>query len=54
MLASYILLGVGLLFLVLAVWRLAREGGRMQPQAKTWLIIAVIFIAVGSWTLWRG
>ena len=43
---------LGPLFLLLAGWRCWRAGG-LVPQAKTWLIIGVIFSAVAAW-LWFG
>ena len=52
--AAYILLVVGAVFLVAAIVRLKRDGGRLHPQAKTWFIIAVIFGAVGSWLVAPG
>jgi hypothetical protein len=52
--AAYILLGVGALFLVAGVLRLSRDGGKLHPQSKTWLLIAAIFIAVGTWLVARN
>jgi hypothetical protein len=43
---------LGPLFLLLGLASLIRAG-RMVPQAKTWLIIGVIFSAVAAW-LWFG
>ena len=41
---------VGPLFLLLAAWRTLRAG-QLAPQARTWLLIGVIFSAVAAW-LW--
>jgi surface polysaccharide O-acyltransferase-like enzyme len=43
---------LGPLFLVLSGWRYIKAG-RLVPQAKTWLIIGIIFSAVAAW-LWFG
>jgi hypothetical protein len=51
MLAAYILGAVGLLFLVLAGSRVGSATGR--AQARVWLLIAVIFLAVAAWLLLR-
>ncbi len=41
---------LGPLFLVLGGWRFLRAGA-LVPQARTWLIIGVLFCAVAAW-LW--
>lgn len=41
---------LAVVFLLLAVSRIVREGGRLGPAARTWLLIALIFAAV---TIWR-
>jgi len=51
MATKYILLALAVIFLVLAVMRLIRTRNRSDPAARTWLIIGVIFAAVGTW-LW--
>jgi surface polysaccharide O-acyltransferase-like enzyme len=43
---------LGPLFLLLAGWRIL-SAGKLVPQAKTWLIIGIIFSAVAAW-LWFG
>ena len=43
---------LGPLFLLLGASRLLRAG-KLVPQAKTWLIIGIIFSAVAAW-LWFG
>ena len=50
--ARYILAIMGAGFLALAVWRITR-GGRIDPASRTWLIVAVIFLAV-SGVLWTS
>jgi hypothetical protein len=49
MLAKYILAALAIAFLSAAVLRIAKNGGRLVPASKTWLIIAVIFGAVSLW-----
>jgi hypothetical protein len=49
--ARYILSALALVFLAASIARLARDGGRLHPQSRTWLLIAVIFGAVSAW-LW--
>ena len=50
--AKIILALLGPLFLMMAGWRSLRAG-KLVPQAKTWLIIGIIFNAVAAW-LWFG
>lgn len=50
--AGYILLIMGAGFFALAAWRIAR-GGRIDPASRTWLIVAVIFLAI-SGVLWAS
>lgn len=50
MTTKYILGGLGLVFLIAAIVRLARDGGKIGPAAKTWLIIGAIFTAVAAWS----
>ena len=49
MATKYILGGLAILFLALAVMRLVRDGGRIHGQSQTWLIIGVIFAVVSAW-----
>ncbi|MGH8239749.1 MAG: hypothetical protein ACREXP_22440 [Steroidobacteraceae bacterium] len=37
------------IFLLFALARILRNAGRIDPAAKTWLIITVIFAAVSTW-----
>jgi hypothetical protein len=52
--ARYILLGLGGLFLVAALVRLAAEQWRIGPASRTWLFIGTLFVAVGLWLLYSG
>jgi hypothetical protein len=49
MAAKYILAALSVLFLVLTFVR----GGR-APQARTWLLIAVIFAIISAWLFFQG
>ena len=50
MATPYILGGLGLVFLVAAAVRLAKDGGKIAVATRTWLLIGVIFTAVAAWT----
>jgi hypothetical protein len=54
MLAKYILAAVGAVFLVLALVRIAKDGGRVGPASRTWLIVAIVFAAVSAWLFTGG
>jgi hypothetical protein len=54
MAAKYILVVLAAAFLVAAALRLARDGGRLQAQSRTWFVIAIIFGAVGVYLFTRG
>jgi hypothetical protein len=54
MAAKYILGALSAVFIVLAVWRMASGGAASHPQARTWLLIGVIFAAVSAWLFSRG
>lgn len=49
MAAQYILAALSALFFVLAFAR-----GSRTPQARTWLLIAVIFAIVSAWLFYQG
>ncbi len=51
MAAKFIIPLVGALFLVLAIARFAKDGGRLTPASRTWLLVGAIFSAVSVW-LW--
>ena len=46
--AAYILLTVGCIFLAAGALRLTQQG-RTSIQARTWVLVAIVFIAVGLW-----
>lgn len=52
MIATYILGALAIVFLVLGLGSVARAGGAVDPRARTWLIIAIVFAAVTAllWT----
>lgn len=49
--ARYVLGCLAVVFWILGGLRVAREGGRLDPASRTWLLIAVIFSGVSLW-LW--
>ena len=51
MAAKYILAALSVVFLSLAAIRFARApaGTGLPPQAKTWLLVGVIFGGVSAW-----
>ena len=53
MLAKYILAVLAIVFLAIAALRLVRDGGRIRPASRTWLIVASVFGLVSAW-LWTG
>jgi uncharacterized membrane protein HdeD (DUF308 family) len=53
MAAKYILAVLAVVFLIAAIVRLARTGGRNHPQTRTWLLIAAIFAVVSAWLFSR-
>lgn len=52
MAAKYILCVLAVVFLVAALWRLARDGFKLVPASRTWLMVALIFAAVSAWLWW--
>lgn len=50
--ARIILSVLALVFLLAALWRLARDGFKLAPSSRTWLMVAVIFGAVSGWLWW--
>jgi hypothetical protein len=48
--APVILVVLAAAFLVAALWRLRRDG-KLAGAGRTWLLVAVLFAAIGSW-LW--
>jgi uncharacterized membrane protein HdeD (DUF308 family) len=51
--AKFILAVLAVMFLVAAVVRLVRVGGLSHPQAKSWLLVSVIFAVVSAWLFSR-
>lgn len=47
--ARWVIGALAILFLILAAARIVRDGGRVEPAARTWLLIALIFAAVTLW-----
>lgn len=54
MATKYILAALSVLFLALAITRMARGGGAAHPQSRTWLLIGIIFGAVSAWLFYQG
>jgi uncharacterized membrane protein HdeD (DUF308 family) len=52
--AQFILALLAVAFLAVAVWRVSRDGFRLHPASRTWLLIAAIFGAVSTWLWWSG
>jgi hypothetical protein len=50
MAARYILGALAVLFLVLGLGRRSRDGGRVGPAARSWLLIALFFGAAAAWS----
>jgi hypothetical protein len=53
MAAKYILAVLAVVFLVLAVWRITRDGGHITPASRTWLLTGIIFGVVSGY-LWMS
>jgi hypothetical protein len=47
--AVYILGGLSLIFLAVAVRRMMQDGRVSHPQTRTWLIVGVVFGLVSLW-----
>lgn len=54
MAAKYILSLLAVVFLLAALWRVWREGLKLGPASRTWLLVALIFGAVSGWLWWSG
>ena len=52
MAALNILAALAGVFLAAALWRLARDGFKLTPSSRTWLLVALIFAAVSGWLWW--
>lgn len=53
MAARYILAVLAAVFLAAALWRLSRDGFKLAPASRTWLMVALIFSAVSAWLWWN-
>jgi hypothetical protein len=51
--ARNILAALAVVFFVAAALRWARNARRIDAAARTWLVIAFIFIAVSAWLQWH-
>ena len=51
---KYILCGLAIAFLTAGGLRARRNGGTLNPQSRTWLLVGVIFAAVSGWLFIRG
>ncbi len=54
MLTKYILGALAAVFLTLALVRVASGGIKAHPQARTWLLIGIIFGAVSAFLFLQG
>ena len=54
MAARDILVLVAVVFLAAAIRRCARDGWRLAPASRTWLMVACLFGAVAAWLGWMG
>jgi hypothetical protein len=52
--AKYILTALAAVFLSAAVFRLLSPGDAAHPQARTWLLIGMIFSVVSAWLFYNG
>lgn len=52
MAASTILSILAVLFLAAALWRLTRDGFKLGPSSRTWLLVTLIFTGVSGWLWW--
>jgi hypothetical protein len=50
--AAWILLAVAAAFTTAALWRRTRRGS-LDSAARIWLRVALIFVGVAAWLLWR-
>ena len=54
MLTKYILAGLSVIFIALALSRMVSAGARAHPQSRTWLLIGGIFGVVSAWLFYQG
>jgi hypothetical protein len=53
MAAKYILAALSVVFLILSILRIVRDGSRITPASRTWLTIGIIFALVSGY-LWMS
>lgn len=53
MATRYIFAALAVVFLIAALQRWAREGRRLGPASRTWLIIGTTFTLVAAWLSMR-
>ncbi|MDP9994086.1 uncharacterized membrane protein YidH (DUF202 family) [Variovorax boronicumulans] len=53
MAAKHVLAALALVFLVAAALRWSRNARRIDSATRTWLLIALIFVAVAAWLQWH-
>jgi hypothetical protein len=53
-LTKYLLGALAVVFLTLALFRMARGGMKAHPQSRTWLLIGAIFGAVSAFLFLQG
>jgi len=54
MAAKYMLAVLAVVFLMIAMLRLVREGGKLGPAAKTWFLTGGMFAIVAGWLWYRN
>lgn len=52
--AKYILAALSAVFLAMGALGVARAGGRVGPQHRTWLLVGGVFAGVSAWLFFRG
>lgn len=52
MAARFIFAALSCIFLAAALWRIARDGFKLAPSSRTWLLVSAIFAAVSAWLWW--
>ncbi|MBS0342349.1 MAG: hypothetical protein JSS56_17655 [Proteobacteria bacterium] len=52
MATKYILAALAAVFLAAALWRLSRDGFKLAPSSRSWLLVALIFASVSGWLWW--
>lgn len=50
MATKYVLAALGAVFLILGATRFVRDGRRITPASKSWLLVGAIFLGVSLWS----